>query len=68
MDITTCPECAGVAEVQWRTVLESTHGPVEHAQVRCVSRHVYFLPVASLSRPGTSPHPHRPATSAPAVR
>ena len=24
MDLTTCPECAGPAEVEWRDVVEST--------------------------------------------
>ena len=48
MDITTCPECGAPAEIVDRHVLESTEGPVEHARVRCVARHVFFLPVASL--------------------
>ena len=33
MDFTNCPECDGLAEVQWRAVLESTDGPVEHARI-----------------------------------
>jgi hypothetical protein len=48
MDITTCPECGAPADVVDRHVLESTDGPVEHARVRCVARHVFFLPIASL--------------------
>ncbi len=48
MDLTTCPECGTPAEVVDRHVLESTDGPVEHARVRCVARHLFFLPVASL--------------------
>jgi hypothetical protein len=49
MDLTTCPECGNAAEVQWRDVLESTDGPVEHAKVRCVQRHSFLMPVASLA-------------------
>jgi hypothetical protein len=50
MDLTTCPECGHAAEVTWREVMESTDGPVEHAQIRCVQRHWFLLPVAHLSR------------------
>jgi len=51
MDLTTCPECGNAAEIQWRDVLESTDGPVEHAKVLCVERHTFLLPVASLASP-----------------
>ena len=51
LDTTTCPECGALAEVQWRAVVESTDGPVEHAKIRCVRRHWFLLPVASLVRP-----------------
>jgi hypothetical protein len=50
-DTTICPECGELAEVEWRDVLESTDGPVEHAKVRCVRRHWFLLPVASLVQP-----------------
>ena len=36
MDTTLCPECGALAEVQWRAVMESTDGPVEHAKIGCV--------------------------------
>jgi len=64
MDITYCPECGAVAEVLWRTQLESTDGLVEHAKVQCLNRHGFFLPVdylptvASLEHP--TPHPSVP--------
>jgi hypothetical protein len=45
VDLTACPECGHPAEVEWRAVLESTDGPVEHARVRCVHGHWFFLPV-----------------------
>jgi hypothetical protein len=49
MDLTLCPECAVLAEIQWRDFLESTDGPVEHAKVLCARRHWFLLPVASLA-------------------
>lgn len=61
MDITVCPECGAAAEVQWRTVMESTDGPIEHAKVICAHRHWYLLPVAHLARHRT------PRTRAPSV-
>lgn len=51
MDLTVCPECDELAEVQWRAVMESTDGPVEHARVVCVRRHWFLLPVSRLARP-----------------
>jgi hypothetical protein len=47
-DMTSCPECGHLAEVEWRAVLDSTDGPVEHARIRCVQRHWFLLPVARL--------------------
>ncbi len=69
MDTTRCPQCGQIAEVQWRTALESTEGPVEHAKVLCVRRHWFLLPVSALpgadlppaaTRPGTESTPTRP--------
>ena len=48
-DTTVCPECNSLAEVQWRAVLESTDGPVEHAKILCAERHWFLLPVAGLA-------------------
>jgi len=50
MDTTLCPECGALAEVQWRDVMESTDGPVEHAKIMCVSRHWFLMPVAYLEQ------------------
>ena len=55
MELTTCPECGAPAQIEQRHVLESTDGPIEHAKIRCVSRHWFFLPVAALSRPPGAP-------------
>jgi hypothetical protein len=52
MDLTRCPECWAPAEIVDRDVLHSTDGPIEHARVRCVERHVFFLPVERLCSPG----------------
>ena len=54
MDLTICPECGAAAEVQWRAVMESTDGPIEHAKIICARRHWFFLPVAALARPRAS--------------
>ncbi len=67
MDTTFCPQCDGPAEVEWRAVLESTDGPVEHCRVRCLHGHWFLLPTASLS--SGRPAPARrtaPASAAPA--
>jgi hypothetical protein len=50
MDLTICPECAELAEIQWRDVMESTAGPVEHAKILCVNRHWFLLPITALVR------------------
>lgn len=50
LDLTTCPDCGTAAHVEWRAVLESTDGPVEHAKVRCERRHWFLLPVADLPK------------------
>ncbi len=51
MDTTRCPQCGHIAEVQWRCVLDSTTGPVEHAKVLCLQRHWFLLPTAQLPQP-----------------
>lgn len=53
LQVTACPACGLPAEVWDRAVLASTDGPVEHARVRCVDRHVFLLPVAMLVDPPT---------------
>jgi hypothetical protein len=37
LELTVCPECGAAAEVIDRFVLPSTHGPIAHAKVRCVT-------------------------------
>jgi hypothetical protein len=48
-DTTRCPECGARARVEWRAVLESTDGPIEHCKVRCGQGHWFLLPVAMLA-------------------
>ena len=55
MDTTYCPECGSIAEVEWRAVMESTDGPVEHARIRCVQKHWFLMPVGGLVGAGRSP-------------
>ena len=68
MDMTNCPECGALAEVEWRDVMESTDGPIEHAKIRCVQRHWFMLPVASLERSRQPVDTQRSTVAAPAVR
>ncbi len=50
MQATACPECGRPAEVVDRFLLESTDGPVEHVQVRCIAKHWFMLPTSDLQR------------------
>lgn len=58
-DRTSCPECGAPALVEWRFVLESTDGPIEHCRVRCVRRHWFLMPVAGLNHRVGAPQPAR---------
>lgn len=49
-DTTRCPECDDVARVEWRAVLESTDGPIEHCKISCPQDHWFLLPLELLSR------------------
>lgn len=61
LQLTRCPECGGTAEIERRTVLASTDGPIEHAKIRCVNRHWCYVPVYVLEDvPRLTPEP-RPA-------
>jgi hypothetical protein len=56
MELIACPECAAPAEIQWRAVLDSTDGPIEHAKTFCLHGQWFLMPVAALSsRPLTEP-------------
>ena len=48
MEWTQCPQCGLAAEVVDRDVWPSTDGPIEHLHVRCVARHRFVLPAATL--------------------
>ena len=36
-EFTSCPECGRPAEILDRFQLPSTHGPIEHIKVRCIT-------------------------------
>lgn len=63
IDTTTCPECCAAAVVEWRAVLESTDGPIEHAKIRCVQGHWFLLPLAMLAHHRVD-QPHRELVTA----
>lgn len=48
LQLTRCPECGRTAEIERRTVLASTAGPIEHAKIRCVNRHWCDVPLSVL--------------------
>lgn len=49
MGLVVCPECRAPAEVQWRSTVESTEGPVEVVKTMCLHRHWFLLPSGDLS-------------------
>ena len=55
MEILDCPTCGAPTEVVSSYLLDSTDGPVEHLQLRCVRRHWFAMPREMLDRygPGT---------------
>ncbi|MFZ5851942.1 MAG: hypothetical protein ACOYY2_11190 [Actinomycetota bacterium] len=48
MDLTECPDCGGLAEVEGREVTATAEGPLELVFVRCVRGHWFLLPAAAL--------------------
>ena len=44
-----CPDCGQPAWVEWRDAVKSTSGPVVHVKVRCLDRHWFLMPEASLT-------------------
>jgi hypothetical protein len=45
VQLTRCPECDQAAEIEYRSVLDSSDGPIEHLKIRCINRHWFHLPV-----------------------
>ena len=52
MEILDCPTCGAPTEVVSSYLLDSTDGPVEHLQLRCVRRHWFAMPREMLDRYG----------------
>ena len=46
--LTTCPQCGVPAEIEQRTMLPSTDGPVEHVKIRCLGGHWFFMEADAL--------------------
>lgn len=57
MDLVTCPECGQPADVEWRTSVPSTDGPIELAKIRCTLWHHFLMPTEGLVPLGTAPAP-----------
>lgn len=53
LEIVGCPGCTSPAEVAERFVLESTHGPIEHAVLECLQRHRFTVLAERLDRPSS---------------
>ena len=56
LQLTRCPACESPAEIEYRSVLESTAGPIEHVRIRCINQHWFHLPADRLdSSPAAVP-------------
>jgi hypothetical protein len=51
-----CPECGGVATIEW----ESEMARVLHVKLRCINRHWFLMPAERITRFG-SDAPYRDA-------
>jgi hypothetical protein len=48
LQLVACPECAGVARIEWSDVADGTDGPVEMVKLQCVAGHWFLMPSESL--------------------
>jgi hypothetical protein len=48
--LVACPECAGVARIEWSDVADGTGGPVEMVKLQCMEGHWFLLPSEALHR------------------
>lgn len=49
VEFVRCPECDGIASVEWRSTARAEGGgPVGHAKVRCITGHWFLVPTAWL--------------------
>jgi hypothetical protein len=49
-ELVACPECSAPAQLTDRSLLFGTDGPVEHARIRCVRKHRFYMPTARVVR------------------
>jgi sarcosine oxidase delta subunit len=54
MDLVTCPECGQPADVEWRSDVASTDGPVELAKIRCTQWHHFLMPAEQIAPLGAA--------------
>ena len=47
-ELVACPECSAPAELTDRALLSGTDGLVEHARIRCVRKHRFYMPTAGV--------------------
>jgi len=57
MDLVTCPQCGQPADVEWRSSVASTDGPIVLAKIRCTQWHQFLMPSEGLSPLGAEPVP-----------
>lgn len=48
MELTVCPECGQVAEVEWRERVPAGAEDVALVKLRCVLRHWFLMPAGRL--------------------
>ena len=49
-ELVACPECSAPAALTDKALLASTDGLVEHARIRCVRKHGFFMPTTGVAR------------------
>jgi hypothetical protein len=50
LELTFCPQCDMPAEIEDRSVLQSTDGPVVMVRIRCLMGHWFNCPEEGLER------------------
>jgi hypothetical protein len=48
LELTFCPQCDMPAEIEDRSVLQSTDGPIALVRIRCLNGHWFNMPESEL--------------------